>query len=464
MLTFSSGAGYSRRDFLQIGGLTLGGLSLPALLAARALGEETHRSLTTGKSVIFLFQQGGPSQFETFDPKMTAPEGIRSATGEIKTTLPGITFGGTMTQLARHAHRLAIVRSYLSGGGNHDIKPLVSKDTLGANLGSLYSRIVGPTRPNGMPTNAAVFPDAVDPKGPAVSNRFGTFASTGALGASYAPFIPGAGGDLQRNLKLNMKQTDLDDRRALLARLDNLKREIDSSGAIHTVDRFQQQAIDVILGGVADAFDLNKENPKTVARYDTSHFTQPHGWAKVSNGKKGWYNAHGRSLGKLLLLARRLCEAGCGFVTVNTAFVWDMHADKNNLGVKEGMEAVGNPFDHAVSAFVEDLEARGLSDRILLVATGEMGRTYKINKRGGRDHWGRLTPLLVHGGGLPMGQVIGRSDSNGGSPASEPITAPQLIATIMNTVFDVGVLRITPGVPKDVLRVTTGSKPIAELF
>ena len=121
-----------------------------------------------------------------------------------------------------------------------------------------------------------------------------------------------------------------------------------------------------------------------------------------------------KSLGKLLLLARRLCERGCGFVTVTTNFVWDMHSDVNNAPVGEGMGYMGRPFDHAVSAFLEDLEARGLSDKVLLVCCGEMGRTPKLNKAGGRDHWGGLAPLLLAGGGLKMGQVIGQSDRHAG--------------------------------------------------
>src|SRR5207244_4627937 len=125
-----------------------------------------------------------------------------------------------------------------------------------------------------------------------------------------------------------------------------------------------------------------------------------------------FYADNGKSLGKLLLLARRLCESGCRFITVTTNFVWDMHADVNNAGVAEGMGYMGMPFDHAVSAFLEDVEARGLSDKILLVCCGEMGRTPRINKKGGRDHWGNLAPLLLAGGGLNMGQVIGRSSRN----------------------------------------------------
>jgi uncharacterized protein (DUF1501 family) len=153
-------------------------------------------------------------------------------------------------------------------------------------------------------------------------------------------------------------------------------------------------------------------------------------------------------------LARRLCEAGCGFVTIHASYagVWDFHADRNNLNVLDGMQAIGRSFDHAVAAFVEDLEARGLSDKILLVATGEMGRTPKINTRGGRDHWSRLAPLLLYGGGLSGGQVIGQSTRDGGEPVSDNLTPKHLIATILQTVFDVGVLRVTRGVPNPVLQ------------
>src|SRR5271163_1601349 len=157
--------GYSRREFLRIGTLGLGGLSLPQLLGARALAAG-NRPITTGKSVIFLFMFGGPSQFETFDPKMSAPDGIRSVTGEISTALPGVTFGSSFPQLAKRANQLAVVRSYVPGReiSNHLLYPIVHpKETLGGCLGSLYSRMVGTTNPtSGMPTNATVFPQSVD--------------------------------------------------------------------------------------------------------------------------------------------------------------------------------------------------------------------------------------------------------------------------------------------------------------
>jgi uncharacterized protein (DUF1501 family) len=158
-----------------------------------------------------------------------------------------------------------------------------------------------------------------------------------------------------------------------------------------------------------------------------------------------------------------MCEAGAGFVTVTTNFVWDMHADVNNATVEEGMRYMGVPFDHAVSAFLEDVEARGLSDDILLVCCGEMGRTPKINKNGGRDHWGSLSPLMVSGGGLPMGQVIGQSARNADVPLTEPVDNQHLIATIMNTLFDVSELRIAQGVPPEIARVAGEWKPIPGL-
>jgi hypothetical protein len=454
--------GLGRREFLKIGSLALGGMSLPGLLATRA--QAGSPKVATDKSVILLFMHGGPSQIETFDPKMSAPVEIRSTTGEVATALPGITFGSTYAKLAQLADKLSIVRSFKSGDGNHDIKPVVAADTMRANLGSLYARVVGTTHPQtGMPTNAALFPQAVDPEAKPVTDRFGRFSDTGNLGVAYAPFVPGGGGQLQKNMTLELPRDRLDDRRGLLTRLDGIKRAIDTSGTLEGLDYFQQQAFQTILGGVADAFDLSKEDPKTLARYDTAGLVHPDQIDRKWNNYKNYVD-HGRSLGRLLLLARRLCEAGCGFVTVTTNFVWDNHADINNAGVEEGQRYCGLPFDHAVSAFIEDVQARGLSDKILLVATGEMGRTPRINKKGGRDHWGGLTPLLLAGGGLAMGKVIGQSTRDAGEPLTEPMTIKNLVATVMHTLFDIGELRVLRGLPTDLARTLTEGDPIGGLF
>src|SRR5262249_9122393 len=307
------------------------------------------------KSVIFLFLHGGPSQIETFDPKMSAPAGIRSTTGEVATTIPGITFGSTLCRLAGLARKVSVVRSYVSGDGNHDIKPVVSRDTFGANLGSIYARIAGINNPvTGMPSNVALFPRAVDPSTQPANMNFGKFSDAGPFGSACAPFDPSGAGQLQKNMRLAMPLNRLEDRRQLLSQLDQVKWSLSEGRLLEGIDRMREQAIHTILGGVADAFDLAKEDPKIVGRYDTAPLVRPENidkkWKNYNN-----YVDNAKALGKLLLLARRLCERGCGFVTVTTNFVWDMHADVNNAGVAEGMRYMGLPLDHAVSAFLEDV-------------------------------------------------------------------------------------------------------------
>ncbi|HEY7315797.1 MAG TPA: DUF1501 domain-containing protein [Gemmataceae bacterium] len=465
---FDRGPACSRREFLRIGTLGLGGLSLPQLLGARALADG-NKSITTGKSVIFLFLFGGPSQFETFDPKMSAPDGVRSVTGEIATSLPGVTFGSSFPQLAKRANQLAVVRSYVPGRdiSNHVICPIVhKKETLGATLGAVYSHLAGMINPaNSMPTNAALFPQSVDASCHPTRMDFGNFLTTGPLSSAFAPFVPGSGSTLQQNMRLNMDRDRLDDRRQLLGRIDGIKRQIDASGTMDAMDRIQSQAFDIVLRGAADAFDLSREPAKTIARYDTAALVRPESISKKWAESYKYYIDHGKSLGKLFLLARRLCERGCGFVMVNTGFVWDMHGVAGvHAGMEEGMRYVAPPLDHAVSAFLDDVEARGLSDKILLVMCGEMGRTPKISELGGRNHWGNLGPLVLAGGGLPMGQVIGRSTANGGEPADNPIPMRQLIGTIMHTLFDVGELRLRPDATGAVTKLITESEPIKPLI
>ena len=452
---------HDRRSFLRIGTLTLGGLALPHLLAAKAAAEG--RKLVKDKSVIFLFLHGGPPQIETFDPKMTAPAEFRSTTGEIKTRIPGITFGSSFPRLAAMADKLAIVRSYVPGNGNHDIKPVVSKDSFGANLGSIYARVAGRNDPvTGLPTNVVLFPRSVDSSTQPGTMSFGRFASTGSLGAACAPFDPSGGGDLQKDMRLAIPMARLDDRRHLLAQLDRVQWELAEGRMLDGMDRMREQALRTVLGGVADAFDLKREDPRVVARYDTAPLVRPEAidrkWRNYNN-----YVDNAKSLGRLLLLARRLCERGCGFVTVTTNFVWDFHSDVNNAGVAEGMGYMGRPLDHALSAFIADVAARGLDEKILLVCCGEMGRTPRINSKGGRDHWGNLGPLLLTGGGLRMGQVIGRSNSNAGEPASNPVHIQNLIATIMQTLFDMGELRLVPGLQREIAQVMTGWEGIRGL-
>jgi hypothetical protein len=292
--------------------------------------------------------------------------------------------------------------------------------------------------------------------------KFGDFTSGGEMGAAYRPFVPGTGSGAQADMTLSLPVQRLDDRRALLTSLDHWKREMDYGALVEGLDSNQQMAFDILRRGVSSAFDLSDEDPRLIARYDTAPLLPRE---KISSNWKNLphYADNAASLGKLLLLARRLCERGAGFVTVTTSFVWDMHADANNAPMITGMDYVGRPFDHAVSALIEDIEARGLRDKIMLVCCGEMGRSPRINAKGGRDHWGNLAPLMIYGGGLQMGQVIGRSARDGGEPADHPITIPDLVAAIMNTLVDPGQARLMDGMPASLLTLLSKGTPIRGL-
>jgi len=214
----------------------------------------------------------------------------------------------------------------------------------------------------------------------------------------------------------------------------------------------------LILRGVAGAFDLAKADARTLARDDSTKVFRQEEFQRYCDMKRC-----SNLLGRQMLMARRLCEAGCGFVTVSDSG-WDMHSNGNSPKFLGGMYPLGSQVDFAVSAFLEDVRERGLSDDILLVISGEMGRTPRINKNGGRDHYGNLTPLLLAGGGLKMGQVIGASDRTAAKPATKTYTPAHLLTTVMHTLFDPGQLRITAGLPKDVAKLVTDDEPIAELF
>jgi len=391
---------------------------------------------------VLLFLSGGPSHIEFFDPKMTAPAEFRSITGEVQTRLPGVTFGATFPRLAQMTDKLAVVRSYASGSGDHTYLKTASGDNpMKATMGALYARVAGLNHPaTGMPSNILVLPEAVQP-GLRMQSNFETGAlpsltSPGDLGANYRAFDPSAGSATRLNMELRISQDRFDDRRSLLHQFDMLRHDVDHSGVLAGVDRFQQQAFDVITRGVSEAFDLSREDPRVLARYDTSGI--------VANAElQRWYDMRRASnlLGKQMLMARRLCEAGCGFVTVSDCG-WDMHANENSPRHMTLLPAMTQQVDHAVSAFIEDVHARGLDDKILLVITGEMGRSPRLNNNGGRDHHANLTTLAFAGGGLHMGQVIGRSDRIASAPATERYGPPHLLATVMHALLDIGEVRV----------------------
>src|SRR5262245_9045490 len=269
----------NRRSFLKVGSLALGGLSLMNLLHAKAADPAPaprRRPILKDRSVIFLFLHGGPSQIETFDPKMESPSEFHSVTGEVQTRLPGVTFGGTFPRLAGLADKVSVVRSYVSGDGNHDIKPVVGRDTYGANLGSIYSRVAGTNHPDtGIPTNVLLLPQAVDASTRPGTTSFGRFNSTGMLGTAYAPFDPSTGSSLRNDMRLALPMERLHDRRYLLEQLDQVQWSAAERATSEGIDRVREQAISTVLGGVSDAFDLSKEDPRVLNAYDTSTLVRP---------------------------------------------------------------------------------------------------------------------------------------------------------------------------------------------
>ena len=259
-------------------------------------------------------------------------------------------------------------------------------------------------------------------------------------------------------MELKLPLDRLADRRTLLARLDRMQRQLDGSGVLESLDKYRQQAFEIIVSGIKHAFDLSKEDPRTLQRYDTSRIFRQEDLQRYHDMKRAT-----NLLGRQMLLARRLCEAGCGFVTVSDCG-WDMHANSNSPKNMAGIWPMGHQVDHAVSAFIEDIHQRGLSEKILLIVTGEMGRTPRLNRNGGRDHYASLTSLVFSGGGLKMGQVIGQSDRTASKPAANPYTPQNLVATVLHTLFDVPQLRLDPSLPSELVRFIDSSRPIQELF
>jgi hypothetical protein len=220
------------------------------------------------------------------------------------------------------------------------------------------------------------------------------------LGSAYAPFD--VGGNARQNMNLQTAMENLTQRRNLLHTFDNLNRQVDNSGVMRGLDSFETQAFDLLLSRARETFDVDREDPRTRDLYGPGN------------------------LGRQLMLARRLCEAGVGFVTVDFGG-WDMHGQ-----IAQNMRNLGPQLDHAVSAFVQDINNRGLEQNILLVITGEFGRTPRVNGGAGRDHWAPLSTLALAGGGLRMGQVVGESSARAEVPRLRHISPQDLMATVFH--------------------------------
>jgi hypothetical protein len=400
--------GLSRRAFLKIGGLAMGGLSLPQMLRA----EQETGTNGFGKGIIMVFLPGGPPHQDMWDIKVDAPQDIKGPFNPIQTKVPGIDICEHFPRIASIADKMAFVRTVVGANGDHyAFQCLTGHDSRNQPaggwpaMGSVLSKVYGSKRRD-MPAYVGLSPKMGHM--PWADN-----GKPGFLGVSHAPFTPH--GDGKDNMVLQGLTLDrLADRRNVLSSLDTFRRGADSSGMMDGLDSFNQQAFGILTSSrLAEALDVEKEDPKLRDRYGRG-FNQ----LKDDGGPRLLDN---------FLIARRLIEAGVRCVSLSFSR-WDWHG--NNFG--QGREEMPM-LDQAVSALVEDLEHRGLFNDVTVVVWGEFGRTPKINKDGGRDHWPQVSCALLAGGGIRGGQVVGETNRLGEHPEKRPVHFGEIFATLYKT-------------------------------
>ena len=377
----------SRRSFVQAGALGVGGLMLPDLLRAEAAAGVGKSE----KSLINIFLGGGPSHTDMFDLKPNAPIEYRGEFNPMSTNVPGMQICDLMPNLAKMADKFAVVRSIIGSYDDHnsyhtqagyrqsDLKPVGGWPS----IGSVVAKLKGATE-TGAPAFVSTMGDI----------------SPGFLGAVHRPYRPdGPGRD---NLKLR-KEIDgqrLKNRNDLRAQLEHLRKESDATGEMVAMDNFTARAVDVVTSGqLSKALSVDEESSAVRERY-------------------------GKEDGRNFLLARRLIEAGSRCVTFNWGG-WDTHSN-NFTSLRKQLPKL----DLAMSALISDLYQRGMLENTMIVMWGEFGRTPRVNKDAGRDHWSRVMQAFVAGGKLKTGQMIGTTDRYGGEADDRPVHLREVFATL----------------------------------
>ena len=427
-------SGVSRRAFVRVGGLAAFGLGLPQFLQARAKNPDAPAK---AKKCILLWMQGGPSHIDTFDPKPDAPAEIRGEFGTVATTLPGVRFADVSPMLAKRTDKLAVIRGHDPKNGSHGVADhlMMSGHKFNASLpfpcfGSVVAKERG-------------YVDGMLPfvqLGKSIDRRFNG-GIAGFLGDQFNPFEvpddPSAPRFTVRDLAVttNAERTRLERRYSMLADLENYQKQVEAPGVVKAHDEFYEKAHGIITGPAAKkAFDLTQESDRTRELY----------------GKN--------SLGQSCLLARRLVDAGVQFVTV-TDGGWDTHT--NNF--KSLKDRLMPRVDRALSALIDDLAARGQLDETLVVWFGDFGRTPKVNPTAGRDHWSTAGVALFAGGGLKVGQVIGRTNALAEVVTDTPVSPQDIAATIYRT-MGVNLHKWYKAQDGRPIELCPEGKPVKELF
>jgi uncharacterized protein DUF1501 len=418
-----------RRNMLKASLAGIAGLSVPQLLHTRAEASRAGRPVP-GKAVILLWMTGGPSHLDTWDPKPDRPAENRGPFAAIPTRLPGVRICEHLPRMAGILDRFTLIRSVNARHSNHEPNTVFQ-------TGNTAAEPRTNPEARSYPAIASICAQIRGGNDPVMPPYVGLYRSTshiafgGYLGKQYDPF-PGnqaatlpvydnVGGDTGQvsgaplfRLPEGLTEERLQRRHSLRESVDRLRAGVDRTLETEALDAIQQKAIEMVLGGRARAaFDLSQEPARVRERY----------------GKHLWHQQ--------ALLARRLVEAGVAFVTLDLTYhsasgTWDTHGDDIPPygGITSGLKPILPLFDHLITTLVSDLEERGLLDQTLVIAMGEFGRSPRMTKFDGRDHWAVVMSMALAGGGLRHGQVIGATEPDGGDISERPVTPGDLAATI----------------------------------
>lgn len=454
MSRFLSTAELSRRQFIQLGSVGIaGGLSLTRLPQAVSRTPQAAKQ----QSVVMIYLPGGPTQFETFDPKPSAPGEIRGSFAATQSRVPGIQYCELLPELSAIADQFSVVRTLVgmenrhesfqcytgrAGGQTEDGEPAGGWPS----FGSIVSQLLGPGRGGMIPYVDAAPKMSYSPYNNNGSHLQGNPSWPGFTGYKHVPFA--LEGEVKSDLILNgIDLNRFNERRALLETV----KQNQSSFTAEGIDNFQEQAFQMLSSGrFAAAMDLEQEPQSVRDRYGKLQKTDP------SFGGAPQSPQH-------LLLARRLIEAGVRCVSV--AFgAWDWHA--NREGSIEYLSRKYLPvFDHALAVFLQDLEERGLLEQTTVIVWGEFGRTPRINAKGGRDHWPGTQSVLLAGGGIQGGRVVGQTDRVGGVPLDRPVHVQEVFASLyQNLGIDIATAQITDLSGRPRYLIDDDKQPIRELY